>query len=981
MYREKLVLASIWIQDKYYADNEQRKQQFLKKLNEFKLQYDDNSISVIDISTAALCIQYMEFVHLPTNTRMFDVSISHVTASLSNTSNTTQRSRAMKCLSNILASSTIDRATNLLSRNDLQNAMRSALLDASTSVREATVDLIGRFVLQSKDMNLCKRYSDLIGDRILDTGISVRKRVIKILRDFCIEFPQYDKCGEMSLKIVRRINDDGEGIRRLVVETCRDLWFSYSTNTPIKYKVYSLLHVISTMINDNASMESMQSLFDQLIKNDTMTIAQEICDSTMNDVLIDDINETNKVTHLSAVQCVHMMAQCCPQLMIKHCETLQSLLSLSCETIIEISLRMKVIQTIERILPHIQNPSPSLLTRIEEDLTKNILQSPAIIIQCSVKCLSVLIKNHTKNTKLAIELFCKFQQILYQYKNLLYEGHSEPQLKPKLLRSIFTCGLFAKYFSAYIQEYKNRVRDTFIELIQSQNNDIKCKAILALGFIIESEPKVCLMPNVVEIYTKILRNDDYTDKDNEIFCIQVLNNFRNYLSESIQSDEKAVKTIEWSRESLKSMQSSEEDTPSSSQSEVIQQYLLSILLNALNPILGIRRVACNVIHVIHSGGQIHPTQLVPYLVAMTCDDDYQIRIRADHVLHEIERKYHGFVGMRGRDSVRLSDFFCKKLNYNGYRIQLEKSSASTQDGQNLISISTTSKEICSRLSTLYQVICTNRQARRAFISTLLRHLDIGDSVTKEADHKEDKNSISMMPNLGKEISLEFMVENILFFPYTVYDEILYILNQLECISSINCTNVTQFFKEIFIVERPSHLENSHNSMTTVNNAIMQPRTDQMGQLVYPDMSNLTNQHPDQMMYDTSWQSNNLLYQQSQINNPYMTQPQQQPIEQSHIQQSMPVDQNYLDIEDIDLENEDQLKKFENNIHVNFDLLFNDTKNERLKTLTRYLRIVYFSTLLRTLLKEFYLLKDEKINDYSSNDAKTWEKPVHRRQVS
>src|SRR5699024_4894101 len=116
--------------------------------------------------------------------------------------------------------------------------------------------------------------------------------------------------------------------------------------------------------------ESMQSLFDQLIKADTIPIAQQICDCIMSDILIDDLPQSKKSTQLSAVQCVAMMAQCCPQLMVKHCDTLQSLMSLSCETVIEISLRVKVIQTIERVLPHVNNPSPHLLTRIEEDLTK-----------------------------------------------------------------------------------------------------------------------------------------------------------------------------------------------------------------------------------------------------------------------------------------------------------------------------------------------------------------------------------------------------------------------------------------------------------------------------------------------------------------------------------------------------------------------------------------------------------------------------------
>ncbi|UXI19551.1 hypothetical protein NH340_JMT05494 [Sarcoptes scabiei] len=943
LIREKLVLASIWSKDKFYTENEQRSQQFFQKLNLKKVKEDNGSI--IDISTAALCIQYMEFVHFSTNSRLFDISISHVTASLSNTSNTTQRSRAMKCLSNILSSCTIDKATQLLSRTDLQNAMRSALLDPSTSVREATVDLIGRFVLQSKDQNLCQRYSDLIGDRILDTGVSVRKRVIKILRDFCIEFPEFEKCGEMAVKIVRRINDDGEGIRRLVVDTCRDLWFTNTNSTSIKYKVYSLLHVIASMINDNASMESMQSLFDQLIKNDTIAITQQICDSIVNDVLIDDMPQCSKITQLSAVQCLAMISQCCPELMVKHCDTLQSLMSLSCETLIEISLRMKLIQTIERVLPHINNPSPYLLTRIEEDLTKNILQSSANIIQCSVKCLSILIKNHTKNAKLAVELFSKFQQILYQYKNLLYEGQNQQQVKPKLLRAIYTCGLFAKYFSTHIQDYKDRVRDTFIELILSPYDvDIKCKSIVALGFVIESDPKICLLPTVIEIYTRILKNEysdgdsinNQTRKNDELFCIQVLNNFRNYLSESIESDENAAKTIEWARESLKSMTSAEDDS-SSTQSQIIQRYLSAILINSLNPNLSIRRVACNVIHVIHSGGHVHPLQLVPHLVAMTCDDDYQIRIRADHVLHDIERKYHGYVAMKSKEAVNLSALFCKKLKCFGYRVYLEKNSTSAQDGQNLIAIQTTNKEICARMSSLYHVICNTRQSRRGFITSLLRHFDSSEMMVKNSNQN----------NQSEIIDIEFIAENILFFPYTVFDEILYILNQLECTSSINSTHVTQLFKEIFIVEKP-YQEPSHSQCE--QQAIIDPNIP-----MYDEMGNL-NPH--------------YFYQQQQ----------QQLLQQQIAQNNLERGPNPIDIEDIDLENEEQLKKYENNIHVNFNLLLNDVNNERLSNLVNSLRIIYLSTLLRTLLKECYLLKDEKINDYSTNDSKTWEKPVHRRQI-
>lgn len=193
---------------------------------------------------------------------------------------------------------------------------------------------------------------------------------------------------------------------------------------------------------------------------------------------------------------------------------------------------------------------------------------------------------------------------------------------------------------------------------------------------------------------------------------------------------------------------------------------------------------------------------------------------------------------------------------------------------------------------------------------------------------------------SEKIDIEFVVENILFFPYTVYDEIMYILNQLECTSSINSTHITQLFKDIFTIEKPIPEPNQYPAQQPEQN-----------------YQNAYNHNPDPTYPNATYPNMNY------------------PPNPNSFQENV-----IEDLEDIDLDNEEHFKKYEKNIHVNFNLLLSDTRNERLTNLTRSLRSMYLSTLLRTLLKEFYLLKDEKINDYSTNDSKTWERPVHRRQV-
>ena len=56
------------------------------------------------------------------------------------------------------------------------------------------------------------------------------------------------------------------------------------------------------------------------------------------------------------------------------------------------------------------------------------------------------------------------------------------------------------------------------------------------------------------------------------------------------------------------------------------------------------------------------------------------------------------------------------------------------------------------------------------------------------------------------------------------------------------------------------------------------------------------------------------------------------------------------------------------------------KSQLIRRISVCLRKVFLVSFLRKLLKEFYLIKDEKILEYSPNEPKVWEKPIHRRHV-
>lgn len=140
------------------------------------------------------------------------------------------RTKAMKCLAMI-----VEVDPSILKRKDMQMGVSLKLLDTSISVREAAVDLVGKYVLSSPD--LIDQYYDMLSKRILDTGVSVRKRVIKILRDICLDYPDFDKIPEICVKMIRRVNDE-EGIQKLVTEVFMRMWFTPCVDTDkviIKY--------------------------------------------------------------------------------------------------------------------------------------------------------------------------------------------------------------------------------------------------------------------------------------------------------------------------------------------------------------------------------------------------------------------------------------------------------------------------------------------------------------------------------------------------------------------------------------------------------------------------------------------------------------------------------------------------------------------------------------------------------------------------
>lgn len=76
------------------------------------------------------------------------------------------RTKAMKCLTMV-----VEADPGVLSRNDMQLGVHHSFLDHSTAVREAAVDLVGKFVLSRPEV--LNTYYDMIAARILVSTVAM----------------------------------------------------------------------------------------------------------------------------------------------------------------------------------------------------------------------------------------------------------------------------------------------------------------------------------------------------------------------------------------------------------------------------------------------------------------------------------------------------------------------------------------------------------------------------------------------------------------------------------------------------------------------------------------------------------------------------------------------------------------------------------------------------------------------------------------
>ncbi|XP_075123769.1 nipped-B-like protein isoform X2 [Leptodactylus fuscus] len=731
-----------------------------------------SSSDTVDYDDACLIVRYL--ASMRPFAQSFDIYLTQILRVLGENA-IAVRTKAMKCLSEVVA---VD--PSILARLDMQRGVHGRLMDNSTSVREAAVELLGRFVLCRPQ--LAEQYYEMLVERILDTGISVRKRVIKILRDICLEQPTFPKITEMCVKMIRRVNDE-EGIKKLVNETFQKLWF---TPTPQNDKAAMTRKILNITDVVAACRDTGYDWFEQLLQNllkseedasykPVKKACTQLVDNLVEHILKyeesmadSDNRGVNSGRLVACITTLFLFSKIRPQLMVKHAMTMQPYLTTKCSTQNDFMVICNVAKILELVVPLMEHPSETFLATIEEDLMKLIIKYGMTVVQHCVSCLGAVVNKVTQNYKFVWACFNRYYGALIKLKTEHQEDPNSTVLttnKPALLRSLFTVGALCRHFDFDQEDFKGgskvNIKDKVLELLlyftKHSDEEVQTKAIIGLGFSFIQHPILMFEVEVKNLYNNIL-----SDKSSSVnLKIQVLKNLQTYLQEEdtrMQQADRDWKKVS-KQEDLKEMG----DISSGMSSSIMQLYLKQVLESFFHKQSSVRHFALNVIALTLNQGLIHPVQCVPYLIAMGTDPEPSMRNKADQQLVEIDKKYTGFIHMKAVAGIKMS-----------YLVQ----QAIISDAKRMVRGFRQDESTSALCSHLYSMIRGNRQHRRAFLIALLNLFD--DAA---------KTEVTM---------LLYIADNLAGFPYQSQEEPLFIMHHIDITLSVSGSNLLQSFRESMV---------------------------------------------------------------------------------------------------------------------------------------------------------------------------------------
>ncbi|KAM0009442.1 putative chromatin regulator PHD family [Helianthus debilis subsp. tardiflorus] len=655
------------------------------------------------------------------------------------------RAKALRAVSII-----VEADPEVLGDKYVQTAVEGRFCDSAISVREAALELVGRYI--ASHPNVALRYYGKVAERVKDTGVSVRKRAIKIIRDMCTSNANFLEFNSACIEIISRISDEESSIQDIVCKTFYEFWFEESSGRQDQFfaegssVTVEIAKKTEQMVEMLRKMPSNQMLVIVIKRNLALDFLPQsakaagispamlasvrkrcelMCKCLLEKILRVEENTTEgDVGALHYVLLLHAFCLVDPALCApasnpsQFVVTLQPYLKRQADNRAVAQLVESIVFVIDSVLPLVRKIPQSVVEDLEQDLKQMIVRHSFLtVVHACIKCLCSMSKVSGNGASVVGYLMQLF------FKRLDSLGFNNIQ---QVCRSLFCLGLLIRYGSSLLamslsSKQNLAVSDSLIlfkKYFHAEDFALKIRSLQALGYVLIARPDFMLEKDMRSILEATL-----SSSSDDRLKMQSLQNLYEYLLDAerqMENDKGGDDTAAYNT-AAGSVPCAAGAGDTNICGGIIQLYWNSILGRCLDADEDVRQSALKIVEIVLRQGLVHPITCVPYLIALETDPLDANSKLAHHLLMNMNEKYPAFFESRLGDGLQMSFIFMQSMSQSfsensDPKVQTKTPTKGKSDGSSFS---------YARLgvSRIYKVIRGNRASRNKFMSSIVRKFD------------------------------------------------------------------------------------------------------------------------------------------------------------------------------------------------------------------------------------------------------------------
>ncbi|KAK8961903.1 hypothetical protein KSP40_PGU005225 [Platanthera guangdongensis] len=669
--------------------------------------------------------------------RGFDTILTHLVASLREGSSIL-RAKALRAVCAI-----VEADPEVLCDERVQTAVEERFCDSAISVREAALELVGRYIASHPEVGL--KYFEKVSERIKDTGVSVRKRAIKIIRDLCTSNTTFPEATNAFIEIISRITDEESSVQDLVCKTFYELWFEEPSECQTQFvgdgssipmelatkteQIIDMLrtmpnhHFLITIIKRNLALDFLpQSAKAAGVNAVSLASVRKrcelICKRLLERILQVEEGNTNEEEVCTLPYVIALQSFCLVDPMLcapatdpsQFVVTLQPYLKNQVNSKSIARLLESILSIIDAVLPLLRKPPLSVIEELVQDLKHMIIRHNFLtVVHACIKCLCSLSRLSEKGASLVEQLFQIF------FRHLCNPNFDNKKL---LERSLFCIGILLRYGNEFMirgsDQQPHVVRGLWLlkKYLRMEDFGLKVRALQALGYTLIAEPEYMLKEDI----GKILEGSLASDVDPRI-KMQAVQNLFEYLLEAenqlgIDGNTRSrTQNSEYAKTSVPVAAGAGDTNICGG---IIQLYWSLILERCVDVIDQVRESALKIVEIVLRQGLVHPMTCVPCLIALESDPLETNSKLAHLLLMNMNDKYPSFFECRLGDGLQMSFKFIQSIAKN-------VTSSNARGKFDAVAIA----HIRQGISRIYRLIRGNRISRNKFMHSIVRKFESG----------------------------------------------------------------------------------------------------------------------------------------------------------------------------------------------------------------------------------------------------------------